>query len=469
MPLNHPHRAMLTRLRHLPLLLLLLVVSAAVTTAYGSRTASAPSTVDTELNAIHSAVLDLRQEFFRPVTLPGMLQPAWDAALALARKDGLKTDNIAAPRLDNGDDAGLSSFDAAFRTLNRDAAGTVDAALLGNAAIAGLTSSVHENHTYFIDPEHWNQRGAPSTRYAGIGVTLQEYEKQTYMSEVYPNTPASRAGFRAGDRFASVDGQEVAGLALDRLVGLLRGAPGTRVVLGVQRGSGSLQAELTREQVVVNAFESRVLDGGVGYLRLRSFPLSDAKLSNGLTVPQALDAAMIAFDQAAVTAWVLDLRGNGGGYLDTMTEVANRLLPSGSPIYISRTQKGDALMRTGGSQRSPARPLSILIDGGSASASEILSGALQENGRASIVGLKSAGVANAANLDALPNGGGISVTSVQTLTPIQHRPLDGEGVTPDVQIAGDGVDIPMGRDRQLDRAAAVALNRTVGATVGAAP
>ncbi len=459
---------MLKRFRQLPLLLVLLLISAAVTTAFGSRAATAPSRADTELAAIHTAVLDLRREFFRPVTTAGMLQPAWDAALTLARSRGLKADSIAPPRLDNGDDAGLSSFDAAFRTLDRNAVGTLDAGLLGYAAIAGLTSSVHENHTYFIDPEHWNQRGAPSTHYAGIGVTLQEYDKQIYMSEVYPNTPASRAGFHAGDRFATVDGQAISGLALDKLVGLLRGEPGTLVVLGVQRGAGTLQAELTREQVVVSAFESRMLNGGVGYLRLRSFPLSDGKLPNGLTVPQALDAALARFDQTGATAWVLDLRGNGGGYLDTMTEVANRLLPAGSSIYISRTQKGDAVLRTGGNQHSPARPLSILVDGGSASASEILAGALQENGRASVVGLKSAGVANAANLDALPNGGGISVTSVQTLTPIQHRPLDGQGITPNVEIAGDSADIPLGRDRQLDRAVAVATGATAPA-VGPAP
>ena len=144
---------------------------------------------------------------------------------------------------------------------------------------------------------------------------------------------------------------------------------------------GLLQAELTREQIVVSAFESRLLSGGVGYIRLRSFPPAGAKLPNGRTVPQALDDALSGFEQAGVTAWVLDLRGNGGGYLDAMTEVANRLLPAGTALYISHTQGSDTTLRSGGSQHQPARPLSVLVDGGSASASEILSVALQENGR----------------------------------------------------------------------------------------
>src|SRR5579859_5722519 len=175
--------------------------------------------------------------------------------------------------------------------------------------------------------------------------------------------------------------------------------------------------------------------------------------------PQAAPAAALpratrcdGFEQAGVSSWVLDLRGNGGGYLDGMNEIASRFLPPGSPLLVSHTRGGDSVSRAGRGQHLPARPLAVLINAGSASASEILASALQESGRATIVGERSAGVANAANLDALPDGGGLSVTAVQSLSGVDRRPLDGQGVTPDAEIAANPDDVTTGRDSQLERA-----------------
>jgi carboxyl-terminal processing protease len=165
-----------------------------------------------------------------------------------------------------------------------------------------------------------------------------------------------------------------------------------------------------------------------------------------------------SFEQAGVTAWVLDLRNNPGGYLDTMMQVGARLLPAGSPLVINHAHAGESVSRVPASRQQPERPLAVLLNGSSASASEILASALQESGRASIVGEKSAGIANAANLDALPDGGGLSITSVQTLTPVQGRPLDGQGVLPDSGIAVSDEDIPLGRDRQLEGAVTLVIN-----------
>ena len=98
------------------------------------------------------------------------------------------------------------SFDDSFRAVRRGAGGKVDARMLGNAALAGVASSVHENHTYFIDPNHWAQRGSTSTHYAGIGLTLSQQGWSFYVAEVYADTPAARAGLRPGDRFTAVNG-----------------------------------------------------------------------------------------------------------------------------------------------------------------------------------------------------------------------------------------------------------------------
>jgi len=459
-----------------PLLLAVLLVAAAAgvgqLTGAGRRAAVRTGPVDTELNAIHAALSDLEHEYFRPVDAAVLLGGAWDGAVNAAKPAGSRIAAVATPRLDGKPSAARSNFDQAFRELSASAQGAVDAPTLGHAAIAGLASAVHENHTYFIDPERWNHRGDTVNSYAGVGVTVSERPDGIYIGEVFEGSPAAQAGLRAGDRFLKVDDQPLDGAKLDQLVNRLRGAAGTRVSVTVQRGAGTLQVAMTRATISIAAFESRILDGGIGYVRLRSFPPAGAKLPDGQTVAQALDAALDGFDRAGVSSWVLDLRGNGGGYLDEMTEIASRFVPSGTPLLVSHTQSGDSVSRTGGGQHRPARPLVVLINAGSASASEILSSALQESGRATIVGEKSAGVANAANLDALPDGGGLSVTAVQSLTGLKRRPLDGEGVTPDSPVAANPDDVTTGRDSQLERAetvlrAAIAQSGANGA--GASP
>ncbi len=439
-----------------PLLLAILIVAlmagAGEATGFLRHAALAPNAADTELTAIHAALADLQHEYFRPIDADAALSGAWDGAIAAAKPAGTRVSAVARPQLTGDSATARTAFDAAFRALNAATAGSVSAPTLGHAAIAALASSVHENHTYFIDPDRWQHRGDTVSSYAGIGVTVNERPDGIYVGEVFEDSPAAHAGIHPGDRFLKVDDAAVADLKLDQLVNRLRGPAGTGVSVTVQRGAGSVQVAITRATISIIAFESRILDGGVGYLRLRSFPPAGSKLPDGRTVAQALDLALDGFDRAGVTSWVLDLRGNGGGYLDGMNEIASRFLPSGSPLLVSHTQGGDSVTRAGSGQHTPTRPLAVLINAGSASASEILTSALQESGRAVVVGEKSAGVANAANLDALPDGGGLSVTAVQSLTGVKRRPLDGQGVTPDSALAANPDDVTTGRDSQLERA-----------------
>jgi len=436
----------------LALLAVGLVAGVGQATGFLRRPVVAPNAADSELSAIHAALSDLQHEYFRPIDADAALSGAWDAAIGAAKPAGPAVAALPRPRLDGDAGAARLAFDAAFRALSAASAGSVSTPALGHAAIAGLASSVHENHTYFIDPDHWQHRGDTVSSYAGIGVTLNERPDGVYVGEVFEGTPAAQAGLHPGDRFTRVDDALVADLKLAQLVSRLRGPAGTGVSVTVQRGAGSVQVAITRAVIRIFAFESRVLDGGVGYVRLRSFPPAGARLPDGHTVAQALDQALDGFEQAGVSSWVLDLRGNGGGYLDGMNEIASRFLPPGSPLLVSHTRGGDSVSRAGRGQHLPARPLAVLINAGSASASEILASALQESGRATIVGERSAGVANAANLDALPDGGGLSVTAVQSLSGVDRRPLDGQGVTPDAEIAANPDDVTTGRDSQLERA-----------------
>jgi len=417
--------------------------------------AIAPSATDTELMTVAAVLGDLHQQFFRPLNEADVLQGAWDGAVAAAQRSGAQVAALQAPDL-RGDHA-EQAFDLAYRQLDRVAAGKIDPLALGRAAIEGAAGSMHENHTYYLPPQRWSQRSNTSSQYGGIGVTLAQYNGGFYVGDVFAGSPAAGGGLQPGDRVVAVDGLPVDGISMDDLTSRIRGPMGSEVQLTVSRLAGWLQVVLQRQAIVQSTFQASVRSDGVGVLRLTSFPPAAAKLPDGQTVPQAFAKALDDFDKKGVSAWVLDLRGNGGGYLDTMSAIANLLLPAGAPYFVNRTQQGVQISRTAGGQHTPARPLSVLVDGGSASASEILSVALQENGRALVVGQKSAGVANAADLDSLPDGGGLSVTAVQTLTPVLRRPLDGQGVTPEIIIAPDAGYIPLGRDRQLDTAALAAL------------
>lgn len=418
---------------------------------------AAPTGADVELSALHAALADLHGEYFRPVDPALALDSAWEGALGALRTAGAAAPSTPRPRVDGPLDTALGRFDSSFRRLAAEETGHIDEHKLGEAAVAGLASAVHESHTYYITPADWSRRSDTGTRYAGIGVTVNLYQGSFYTGDVYSGSPAAGASLRPGDRVTAVDGADATGQTLDWLVTKLRGDPGSTVSMTVERDGVARTATLTRAYIYVPDFEARVLDNGAGYLRLRAFPPASAAQPDGKTVVQALDAALARFDAAGATAWVLDLRGNGGGYLDTMNAFADRLLPPNTAVLVSRTHAGDTTTRTQPQQHRPARPLTVLVDGGSASASEILAAALQENGRARVVGQQSAGVANAANRDALPDGGGLSVTVVQSLTPVHRRVLDGSGVTPDDPIAPSADDIPLGRDRQLDRAATLAL------------
>jgi carboxyl-terminal processing protease len=446
---------------------------AASTAGLPLSSARAPSNVDVELDALHSELSDLHSEYFKPLNTADALNAAWDAAVAYAHtRGGPATPRTVRPPTNGPADAALARFDTAFHALADEETAALsslslaDQAIfqtkLGQQALAGLAGSAHENHTYYITPEDWSRRYDSGQSYAGVGITVSQVGDGFYVSEVFTGSPADGAGFARGDQFIAVDGQSVPpgtgkGQGLDFLTTHLRGDPDTSVGVTLQRSGVQRNATIRRAHVYVPDFEGKIVNG-VGYMRLRGFPPASTTGPDGKTAVQELDDALARFEAAGVTGWVLDLRGDGGGYLDTMNAFASRFLPKDAPLLVSRTNSGDSVSRADGAQKLPARPLTVIVDGSSASASEILASALQDNGRALVVGTKSAGVANAADRDALPDGGGLSVTVVQSLTAVQKRPLDGQGVTPDAPIDASSDDIPLGRDRVLERAESLSLN-----------
>lgn len=255
-------------------------------------------------------------------------------------------------------------------------------------------------------------------------------------------SPAEAAGLQPGDRILEVDGQTTVGETLSSLVYVVRGEEGTDVTLTIQRGEDTFDVTITRGVIDLHEVSSELLDGGVGYVRLSSFTDRSTDL-----VREAMQSLL---DDGA-TSFVLDLRGNPGGYIVAAQGVASQFVPEGELLF---TVESDGNVREwraeSGVAQSSDIPVVVLVDAGSASASEIVSAALQETGRATIVGEPTFGKNTVQIWNDLPNGGGLRITTDRWFTP-DHNSVAPDGVQPDLVVEGPP-DATSDADPQLDRA-----------------
>jgi carboxyl-terminal processing protease len=256
-------------------------------------------------------------------------------------------------------------------------------------------------------------------------------------------SPAEAAGLRPGDRILAVDGSSTAGESLSTLVFQIRGEAGTDVTLTIGRDDSELDVTITRAVIDLQEVRSELIDGDVARLRLSSFTDRSTALLR--------DALRSLLDQGA-TGIVLDLRGNPGGYIVAAQGVASQFLPEGQLLFT--VESGDDVQRWtadgGGLAVDPAIPLVVLVNGGSASASEIVAAALQETGRATIVGTPTFGKNTVQIWHDLPQGGGLRLTTDRWFTP-GHGSVAPGGVQPDVVVEAPD-DPDSDEDPQLERA-----------------
>ncbi|MFD3329347.1 S41 family peptidase [Streptomyces sp. NPDC058701] len=263
-------------------------------------------------------------------------------------------------------------------------------------------------------------------RWTGVGLwTERRPDGLIEVDKVQPDSPAARAGLRAGDRLLSVDGRAVTGLAANDVTALLRGEEGTPVVLGLSRGGADLTETVRREQLRTEPVTVRRLPGGITVIKVASFTRG-----SGERVRAAVHAA------PAGAGVMLDLRGNPGGLVAEAVTAASAFLDGGLvATYDVRGEERALYAAPGGDT---ARPLVALVDGGTMSAAELLTGALQDRGRAVAVGSRTFGKGSVQMPTALPDGSVAELTVGTYRTPA-GRSLDGAGITPDLT-AGDGTE-----------------------------
>lgn len=323
-------------------------------------------------------------------------------------------------------------------------------------AIRGMTGATGDPYTFYYTPEELERENEDTAGvYFGIGTLLQNTaEGEIEIVRVFPDSPAEAAGVHTGDVILAVDGVAVSGVdgrSYLEAVRRMRGSDKTQVTLTVRRGGERMAIPVTRGDVKISYASYQVLPGNVGYINIAQFT-GDAS--------QVFHEAIDSFKAAKVEGLVIDVRNNPGGLLDQVVSIADAVLPKGLIVY---TQQRDGKRQDYYSdERFFDVPLTVLVNGMSASASEILAGAVQALGRGKVVGLKTYGKGIVQSLQTFQSdGAGMQLTTASYYDALDRCP-QGVGVQPDVEVALEGQTIPQSPDPASDNqlAEAIALLET---------
>jgi len=321
----------------------------------------------------------------------------------------------------------------------------VDDEQMMQGAIRGMMDSLGDPHTGYMNPVEYSDATAPLEGYSGIGAWVNTEGEFLTIAEPIKGSPAEAAGLKAGDQIIAVDGEDMSGRLAEVARQKVLGPAGTQVVLTIQREGDDqpFEVTITRAQITIPSTEYKMLDGNIAYVRLNAF--SD-------TTGSELHAALTDLLAQNPKGLILDLRNNGGGYLDQAIQVGSEFLAEGVVTY---EEFGDGTRNTyqvSGKGIATDIPMVVLINEWSASASEVVSGALQDHGRAQLVGVTTFGKGTVQNWIPLAgNEGAIRVTIARWLTP-NERNVTGTGVTPDVEVQITDADVQAGIDTQLNKA-----------------
>lgn len=317
-----------------------------------------------------------------------------------------------------------------------------------HGAIQGLVRSYDDPYSVFLPPEDAEQFGDDiAGNFSGVGMEVGMRDGAVTIIAPLPNTPAERAGVLSGDVIATIDGESTESMSIDQAVRLIRGEKGTEVVLEVYREGETalLEIAITRDNIEIPTIETST-DEDVFVIKLYSF--------NALS-EKRMQEALREYVESGQRKLLLDLRGNPGGYLQSAVAIASFFLPAGEVIVRENfaNDTPERIFRSYGRTLREFAPdeMAILVDGGSASASEILAGALSEHGYATIIGSQTFGKGSVQELIDLPSGASLKVTVARWLTPEGVSISEG-GITPEISVERTRENVLADEDPQYDRA-----------------
>ncbi len=335
----------------------------------------------------------------------------------------------------------------------------VDNTKLLEGAISGMVQSLGDSHSEYMNPQVFKDATAElNGSYEGIGAFVNTTGTVLTITKPIPGSPAEKAGLLAGDQVVAVDGVDMTGINPEQVRMKVIGPAATTVHLTIHRPgqSAPIQVDIVRAKISVPSVSGKMLNNGIAYIQIADF---------GETTTNELKSSLTTLQAQNPKGLILDLRDNPGGYLQTAVEVVSQFVDHG-PVVFQQTADGkkreyDAI--SGG--LATKIPMVVLMNSNSASASEITAGALQDDGRAKLVGVVSYGKGSVQIRVPLSNNeGAVAITIAHWLTP-KGTLIDKKGLTPDIYVPMTAADINAGRDPQLDAASQTLLNMVNGAPI----
>ncbi len=337
----------------------------------------------------------------------------------------------------------LNLFGDVFEKIRTDYVEKPDEAKLVEAAINGMLTSLDPHSSYMDAKAYRDMQVQTRGEFGGLGIEVSQDDGNIKVVTPIDDTPASKAGIQAGDLITAIDGDPVSGMTLNQAVDKMRGVVGTPVTLKIVRGKDKdgTDYKLNRANITIKSvkFEEK---GDVGYVRISQF---NEQTFDGLKQAMAKFSADIPNDK--FKGYIVDLRNNPGGLLDQSIEVSNAFIDHGE-IVSTRGRNADETQRYNarpGYDLSHGKPLVVLINGGSASASEIVAGALQDHKRATIVGTRSFGKGSVQTIIPLGQNGALRLTTARYYTP-SGRSIQAKGIEPEDVVLEDVPDDLKGKD-----------------------
>ncbi|WP_408955726.1 S41 family peptidase [Natroniella sp. ANB-PHB2] len=328
---------------------------------------------------------------------------------------------------------------------------SVDKLLTG--AIDGMLESLDDPYTGYLPPrEYDDMKTTMEGEYGGIGIIITMRDDQLTIISPIEGTPGDRVGLRAEDEIMKIDGISTEGMSMEEAVDLMQGEPDTEVVLLIERVTEEgeveeFEVDITRELIEVAHLEAELKEEKIGYLRMSRF---------GEDVGRDLAVELEKLEAEGAEAFILDLRNNPGGLLPEAAKVVSNFTDQGPAVYVQERKEAKQAIPLNPTIRSiEDKPLAILVNRGSASGSEIVAGALQDNDRGIIVGEQTFGKGSVQSVSPLPDDSAVKLTTARFYTPLKNK-IDQVGVEPDIPVE---FDLETKVDEQLEVAIEELLNK----------